>query len=192
MSLLDDNLEKQLSEVIYKDLIDHVINLFSNHDLRIIREEQLFDYAEYDIYYCEYRTDKLMQLCDDGNHPPGKYILDYPHLVHAELNQCGDYTNLYIHKNNLSFYLEDIPRISFFTYVKLLIENDRIVLEPCNKTAPILIKNLNNYVNEVTFRCPDWYKGYIKAVDCSPFVIQEMFKDFMVISEESIIQTLPR
>lgn len=208
MSLLDDNLEQQLFDVIHKDIISDLIRKFdSDHKMRIIGGVY-WDWGEYKtgdtntIYWDEYRTDQLLQVAGRDEYPHGKPATDMVFLsnvefMHDEMSQTR-FPFLRESREVVTFYLENIPHVSYFTYVKLLVENEEIILEPVDRTAPILIKGLNNaeqYLNNapnIKFRCPDWYKGYVKAVDCSPYIIRELFKDFQVMFENTISQPLPR
>lgn len=193
MSLLDDNLEQQLFDVVHKDMINDLIRTFDfDHKMRIVvGSETIAD----TIYWDEYRTDQLLQVAGKDGYPHGKPTTDMVFLSNVELMQGEvDQTRFPFLRESrevITFYLEYTPHISYFTYVRMLVENDEIILEPIDRTAPILIKGLNNAPN-IKFRCPDWYKGYVKAVDCSPYTIRELFKDFQVIFEKTILQPLPR
>jgi hypothetical protein len=190
---LDDNLEQQLFDVIHKDIIIDLIRSFdSDHKMRIVdSSENIVD----TIYWDEYRTDQLLQVAGKDRYPHGKPATDMVFLSNVEFMQgeMGQTRFPFLRESRevITFYLENIPHVSYFTYVRMLVENDEIILEPIDRTAPILIKGLNNIPN-IKFRCPDWYKGYVKAVDCSPYVIRELFKDFQVIFEKTILQPLPR
>ena len=200
MSLLDDNLEQQLFDVVHKDMINDLIRTFdSDHKMRIVDSSKNIANA---IYWDEYRTDQLLQVAGKDEYPHGKPTTDMVFLSNVEFLQ-GEMSQtrfpfLRESRDVITFYLENIPHVSYFTYVKLLVENEEIIFEPVDCTAPILIKGLNNaeqYLNNapsIKFRCPDWYKGYVKAVDCSPYIIRELFKDFQVMFENTISQPLPR
>ena len=196
MSLLDDNLEQQLFDVVHKDIINGLIRAFDfDHKMRIVVDsETIVDTIDWD----EYKTDQILQVARKDEYPYGKQASDVVFLSNVELIQSTGMSydqnyapHLQAYRDVITFYLENIPHISYFTYVKMLVENDEIILEPIDRTAPILIKGLNNVPN-IKFRCPDWYKGYVKAVDCSPYAIRELFKDFQVIFEKTILQPLPR
>lgn len=193
MSLLDDNLEQQLFDVVHKDMINDLIRTFdSDHKMRIVDSSKNIANA---IYWDEYRTDQLLQVAGKDEYPHGKPTTDMVFLSNVEFMQ-GEIAQtrfpfLRESREVITFYLENIPHISYFTYVRMLVENEEIILEPIDRTAPILIKGLNNTPN-IKFRCPDWYKGYVKAVDCSPYAIRELFKDFQVMFEKTISQPLPR
>lgn len=192
MSLLDDNLEQQLFDVVHKDMINDLIRTFDfDHKMRIVVGSETIADA---IYWDEYRTDQLLQVAGKDGYPHGKPTTDMVFLSNVELMQGEvDRNSPFLRESRdvITFYLEYTPHISYFTYVRMLVENDEIILEPIDRTAPILIKGLNITPN-IKFRCPDWYKGYVKAVDCSPYIIRELFKDFQVIFEKTILQPLPR
>ena len=193
MSLLDDNLEQQLFDVVHKDIIIDLIRSFDyDHKMRIVdSSENIVD----TIYWDEYRTDQLLQVAGRDEYPHGKPATDMVFLSNVEFMQGeidqARFPFLRESREVITFYLEYTPHISYFTYVRMLVENEEIILEPVDRTAPILIKGLNNIPN-IKFRCPDWYKGYVKAVDCSPYIIRELFKDFQVMFENTISQPLPR
>ena len=193
MSLLDDNLEQQLFEVVHKDMIDDLITkLEFQHRMRIVTSSETITDT---IYWDEYRTDQLLQVAGKDEYPHGRPTTDMVFLSNVEFMQGEiDQTRFPFLRESrevITFYLENIPHMSYFTYVRMLVENEEIIFEPIDRTAPILIKDLNCTAN-VKFRCPDWYKGYVKAVDCAPYAIRELFKDFQVTFEKTISQPLPR
>ena len=179
MSVLDDNLEEHLSSVIYKTQIESIRTLYTSHSLFIV------DDPEPPIYHTEYRKDYLLQL-SSGN-TWGHKSRDIIYVRDLSLEN-GNYLD--VCRDCVSVYLEPKPYASYFTYVRLLIENDELILEPIDKTAPILIRDLNAPIPGAKFRCPDWYRGYVRAVDCNDVTIRETFGDFMVITETSIVQSL--
>ena len=180
MSILDDNLEEQLSSVIYRTQIENIRTLYRTHALFIV------DDPEPSIYHMEYRKDYLLQFSPSGN-TWGHKSRDIIYVRDANLEN-GNYLD--VRRDCVSVYLEPKSYATYFTYVRLLIENDELILEPIDKTAPILIRDLNDPIPGAKFRCPDWYRGYVRAVDCSDTAIRETFEDFMVITETSIVQSL--
>lgn len=151
-------------------------------------------------YYEIYRTDKLLRVDMDNAPYGGQYkeylILDridvdnipaeiYNGQVHMQANIQPYYKSLFVS-------LEHRPLYNRFTTNKIFIEDEELIVEPTHKTAPILIKNLKSAdgLPKVTFRCPEWYRGYVLAVDCDPQTTSELFNDFMIIHEHSIVQTI--
>lgn len=185
MSLLDiDKNEHNLTSLIHQNNLHSLQCILNQHQFAIGDDRDYYTYP--------YRQDKILKQGIDKIPWDKEHVYTYV-LDDINLNKYDDVYGLDTHMTRIIWYLEPETRIGMFTHLKYYFENEDIIVEPIHKSAPILVKNItnSNYPMGVIFKKPLGYNGYVLAVDCDPIIIHELFSDFMIIHEHTIIQELP-
>lgn len=186
MSVLDINdINTEVSNKIYESDMMRIQTILYDFGCRIASDPSQSFYG--DIY----RVDKLINITT-GNiwneENTTKFFVGDVQLI-------NDGTDNHIEPimKKLTIYLEPWYHQGVFTYLRMYVEDDIIILEPTHNHFPILVKDMQlppKLPNNCQFRIPKDYHGYIKCVDCDIMSVSETFPGCMIISESSIHQTL--
>ena len=187
MSLLDEkDVENTLTSKVYEQELFGIASVLDMLSCRIIVNNKQWNNGTY--YTDMYRTDQLIGVKTDGVpwNCEQKMIQIVEHVEQVD-------GNIIVHHSQMHLYLKQKPYVGAFSYLSLFVENDEIILEPLDRTMPILVKNANGWVDvykKYKFRLPKNYYGYVKCVDSDPITVSKLFPGCMIIPEYSINQTL--
>ena len=198
MSILDNQnqLENCLDNEVYKHQIYDLMNLFGEHGCRIVNPREK---TTPDFYVEVYKNDFVLNIYKDNisyensgsiNSSYQSYnIISHIHPIYDN----GNIVAVDKEVSNLIIYKEHKPKTGLFTFLRVFIENGKIILEPIHETAPILIKNIkfSTTFGQFEFRVPDWYKGYVLAVDCEGIMnVYDIFPGLQIMQEFTINQNI--
>lgn len=199
MSILDNQnqLENCLDNEVYKHQIYDLINLFGVHGCRVVNLREKTAHS----YYVEvYKNDFVLNIykdnipCGNSEQSINSSYQSYNIISHIHpIYDNGNFIAVDQEVSNLIIHREHKPKTGLFTFLRVFIENGKIILEPIHETAPILIKNIefSTIVRQFEFRVPDWYKGYVLAVDCEDIMnVYDIFPGLQIIQEFTINQNI--